>query len=917
MGRIASSVGLITGTDIVGTVDQLIALSARPRDRLLLRINTLQQQQQAYAELTASVIGVQLSGDQLSSTSLFRSKKADSSNTDALSVVTTETSAVAEHLVRTLQTAATHSVNSQQRFDAANEALGLAGSISINPDGFVDDSIPLRSLNNGRGIDLGTIRITDRSGKSSDIDLSSARTFEDVLTKINDAKIDVQATTDGDAIKLIDQTGLTDSNLIVEQLGNRETAADLGLWGIDEPSSSVTGLSLQSPVSASTKLSDLRNDQGIRFATGDDLVITLSDGTSLDVDFGDFSGAGADATLNDVVNALNSLDPLKVSASFTAGELVVNDLTGGTGSFEITDAKDAFAASDLGLTGSTTSSSITASYENKALRGASLASLGGGNGLGTLTNLDITLADGSSASVDLSSASNTNEVLDAINASGLSLIATLNDAGNGFRIRDVSGGTGTLEISSADETAANLGLQASSDDPIVVGGNLARQTVDESTLLADLNQGVGVSGGSFTITDSSGSTSAINITTDKITTVGELIDKLNGLSIGIAASLNETGDGIAVVDTAGGSLTLKISNTGTGTAASDLGIAGTATSQTFGGSTVSALIGTQADVFEIEADDTLEDIVNSINEDGRYGTASVVTNDDGTYSLNIRSKAGGEAGRLGINTSGIDLSLRTENRGRDAIITVSTDGGTNRFLTSSDGVFDDEVTGLNLTLKELSEDPVRVNVTENPEAVTKAAQSFVDQYNNLVEKLDSLTFFNSDTNEVGLLFGTSEALRIETGYSRLLSGIIRTGSTVGAGSSIRSLGEIGIRFNDQGKLSLDKSKLESAVSSNAEAVEKLFINVDEKTKVDSGLGKKLSNLADRLAGSDGGLLLNRGNTISEQIERSSDRVNTFNTRLDAERERLLAQFVATEEAIAKIQSNQSFIGQIQPITIPS
>ena len=86
MGRIQSSIGLITGTDILGTVDQLIAISAQPRDRLISRTETLRAQQQAVAELTASVIGVQLAGNQLAETSLFRSKKAESSNSDAVSV---------------------------------------------------------------------------------------------------------------------------------------------------------------------------------------------------------------------------------------------------------------------------------------------------------------------------------------------------------------------------------------------------------------------------------------------------------------------------------------------------------------------------------------------------------------------------------------------------------------------------------------------------------------------------------------------------------------------------------------------------------------------------------------------------------------------------------------------------------------
>ncbi len=127
MGRIQSSIGLITGTDIVGTVDQLIAISARPRDRLLARTETLQREQQAIAELTASVIGVQLAGNQLANTSVFRSKKGESSNADAVSVEAGNASLPGTHVVRTLRTAATHSTGSLQRFAATDQPLGICG----------------------------------------------------------------------------------------------------------------------------------------------------------------------------------------------------------------------------------------------------------------------------------------------------------------------------------------------------------------------------------------------------------------------------------------------------------------------------------------------------------------------------------------------------------------------------------------------------------------------------------------------------------------------------------------------------------------------------------------------------------------------------------------------------------------------
>lgn len=924
MGRIQSSVGLITGTDIVGTVDQLIAISAQPRDRLVASTELLANKQAAIAELTASVIGVQLAGNRLSSSTLFKSKTSTSSNSDALSVKSGSAAQVGTHVVRTLQTASTHNTTSLQRFSASDTALGFTGQISINHgESLIDDSVALSSLNNGRGVEPGVVRITDRSGKSAEIDFSGARDMDDVISLINDADINVRATTSGNSLQLIDNTGSTDSNLIVEQLGDAETAADLGIWGVDVASSTVTGLELDLP-----------------------------DGT-------------------------------------------------------------------------------------ESVRGAALSELAGGSGVGPLTNLDITLSDGSSASIDLSSATTTSEVIDAISASGLKLTVRLNDARNGFQVRDVSGGTGNFTIDAADDTASQLGLTASTTDDIVVGENLNRQNVTRDTLLEDLNGGLGVNIGSFTIKDSKGVLGAINLKTAGAKNVGELIDKINALSADVTASISENGDGISIVDNAGGSGKLTIANSGTATTASDLKIAGTATNQTIGGQTKSAIVGTSADVIEVTADDTLESLVSKINTDGRYGTASIQTNDDGSFSLRIRSQRGGEAGKLAINTTGFSLDLRTESRGADALIAVSTDGGTERYVSSSDGVFDlgtdgeqssqingstplaslkggkgislgsfkvtdslgktsavnlrvegittvgqltaainnlgigvtasinadgtgisvvdtaggsetltiedvgigrsasdlgiageattqtiagqsvsalvgpadddvtDSATGISLTLKELSTDPITITVKDDPTVVSNATKTFVDQYNKLIEKLDSLTYFNAEAQEVGLLFGSSEANRIRDSYSRLLSG------TITQAGDLKSLGSVGIRFNGEGKLEFDAEKFSDAMSDDSAAVEAFF------TTSETGLSDRLDSVADRIAGVSNSLLIGRTETLGAQITQNNARIEALNDRLDNERERLLKQFYATEEAIGKIQGNSSYLSQIERITIPT
>lgn len=787
MGRLQSSIGLITGTDIVGTVDQLIALSARPRDRLLSRNREIQGKQQQIASLTASVIGVQLAGNALSSSAIFTSKSASSSNDAALSVSTADNAPAGKYTIKTLQTAATHSIASAQRFASRDAALGFTGKIVIQASGFVDDKVALSSLNGGLGVQGGSIRLTDRSGATADVDLSSARTVDDVLQAINDADVAIDATTRDGKIRLVDRSGATTSNLKVQQLGDAETAADLGLWGIDQADNVAEGN-----------------------------VIDLPEGVV-------------------------------------------------------------------------------------SLRGAALSQLGGGNGLGDLTSLNIGLSDGSTGNVDVSQAGSLSEVIDAINGAGLGVIARVNDAGNGLRLRDVSGGDGNLTISSDDDTAAKLGLDGPITGDIAVGKDLNLATVSRDTKLADLNQGLGPTAGSFTIRDSSGAVAAVNLAVDEIETIGDLLDRINELDVDVTASLNENGDGIVITDNAGGTSPLTITDTGTGTVAQRLGLAGTAAANS------SSVVGTDAVTIEITAEDTLDSIIEKINESGRYATASAVAGDDGQFTLQIRSKQGGEAGRIGINTEGLDLSLRTTARGQDAIITLASDGGAERFLTSTDGVFEDELTGLNLTVKTTADEPITVTIDDDPGAIVSAIKRFTDQYNNLVGRIDQVTFFNADTSEVGLLFGSTETLRIQSSYSRLLS------SSSGSSAGVRSLAEIGIRLDETGKLQVDDAKLRKALTDDGEAVEKFFNNVDPDTNINSGLVGKLDRLADQFAGDETSMLLGKTRTLADQLERNNGRVESLNVRLENERERLLRQYYATEQAISRIQSNQSYASQISYI----
>ena len=93
-------------------------------------------------------------------------------------------------------------------------------------------SAALGTLNNGAGVDRGSIRITDRSGASADIDLSSTSTLAGVIATINrDNTIGVTASmnTAGDGIMLTDDSGGFGTLTVAEVDGT--TAADFGILG--------------------------------------------------------------------------------------------------------------------------------------------------------------------------------------------------------------------------------------------------------------------------------------------------------------------------------------------------------------------------------------------------------------------------------------------------------------------------------------------------------------------------------------------------------------------------------------------------------------------------------------------------------------------------------------------------------------
>jgi len=899
MGRIQSSTGLATGIDIAKTVDQLMSVSAQPRVRLENRVKGFQTQQVAVNELTAMVIAVQLQATRLGNATTLDSTKVTSSKSDVLSATASGNPARGTYVLQSVQTAQSSTATSNA-FSGPTDSLET-GDLVVRTGGFVDRQTRLDELRGGTGVSNGRIRITDRGGATANVDLRFATTIDDVVKTINTSTNSrVTAKVSGDRIVLTDTTGQTTSNLIVEELGEGRTAADLGISGINVASNSATGDGLMY-LGNSSRLSTLRDQAGIAFRSGTDLSVTLRDGSTLSVDA---NSSSSPTTVGQLITAINAVDSSKLEARIaTNGKSIelVDKTSGGT-----TFAASGNLADQLGLTSATAVSGVlTGARVVNSLGGPLLSSLKGGSGVGTASSISITNRAGVATSINLASSDSLRDVVDAINSSGAGVTASLNRSKTGIAIQDVTGSTANnLVISNndANNTATKLQLQGSYSANTVDSGALNLRYVSEATDLSKLNQGLGVRTGTIDIVNSLGERRSVDIGALTNKTIGGVIEAINGTGIGVQAALNESGDGIVVNDTSNGNGTFNIADRTGSSAAKDLGIAGQGQSKVVGGNTVRQIEGSGTYRLNVGNTPTLTSLVDLINQGEGPLTASLLVAGS-TARILFNSRASGEAGRIAIDGSDIGIDATTTSTGRDAIVAISpTESSSGTIIRSSSNTLDNAIQGLSIRISATDTNPVELRVEKDNSNIEKNLQLFVDQFNKVRDRLGVVASFDAASGKTGILYGSNEVLRIEQSLARMINQPVN-----GTGSSVRTMEQLGLSLDNEGKLRLNTSKLSRAIESDPQGV------VTFLTKETTGFSARSKELLENLVGVDKGVLVSRNDTLQRRIEESNRRIEFLNNKLDRERERLLRQFIAMEEAVSRIRGSSSGLASLQAL----
>lgn len=253
------------------------------------------------------------------------------------------------------------------------------------------------------------------------------------------------------------------------------------------------------------------------------------------------------------------------------------------------------------------------------------------------------------------------------------------------------------------------------------------------------------------------------------------------------------------------------------------------------------------DAFEVNADrpsasvtidssnNSLQGVRDAINE-ADIGVTAAIVNDGEGFRLLLSSSDTGAANALEIQVSdtgdGDDgdtsgLSRLAFNAGA-ANLVQTVEARDARFsvngldLTSASNSVSEVIDGIDLTLRDTTETPVTVGVSDNVGAVRGAIEGFVDAFNNFANVANNLTAYNADTDTAGPLQGDFSA--------RSITGQIRNALSSGADGfdgPFSTLAEIGIRTAQNGTLTINEEVFGAALSENFDDIAGIFANVGQ------------------------------------------------------------------------------------------
>ncbi len=326
----------------------------------------------------------------------------------------------------------------------------------------------------------------------------------------------------------------------------------------------------------------------------------------------------------------------------------------------------------------------------------------------------------------------------------------------------------------------------------------------------------------------------------------------------------------------------------------------------------------------IEATDTLEGIRDKINNANAGVSASIVVDSSGAR-LAVSSTATGAANGFRIQATDTGDGNNTDPAGLSSLIydpehtTDDVPDGTNLAqaaqdasvdvngirLTSTTNTFSTALSNITFTVgKQTNGTPANVTVSQDLDTITKAINDFATSYTTLATLLRTDTKYDEATNTAGTLQGDATAVSVLNQFRTAIAG------TSTASSVYNTLSSIGLSITSAGGLSVDSSKLKTALGKLPE-VKKLFASAGNSSGGDGsdGIGARLRKLGDSMLSFDG-TIASRIAGLNKLITSNQHRHDDLDARATLYEKRLRKQYTSLDTNMAGLTAQSQYVSQM-------
>ena len=460
----------------------------------------------------------------------------------------------------------------------------------------------------------------------------------------------------------------------------------------------------------------------------------------------------------------------------------------------------------------------------------------------------------------------------------------------------------TTNPSGGKDTTSTLTLVSGSSDLVGANGVLGiKSGVTNRVNLKEslVNAGLGLTVGDFDGTKNKIQINGVDFTLNKDESVNALIDRINKSGAGVTLSYQAVGDKFTFTSNEkGASGTINISGD------SDF------LNKVFGVKTTDGKV-------EVQGQDAVvavkykgsDDVVELIRDSNSFTVDGLSIGVKGTFGYKVNKD---DAGNL------LDADGNLLAPGKDPVMVLDKDA-----------------------------DAVEIDARVNTDNIVDGIKAMVEEYNKIIELVNKELTTKPDRDYSPLTSEQKKELsegEIETWEEKAKSGMLYGDSDLRmlssdlrfiiGGGNAEALKAVGITtstlYSDNGKLTLDESKLRAALETDPESVEKLFTapqgTKNEKGNDITGIATNLKNVMDKYVktlgsmDSKGILIKKAGSTSSpmsltengfyKQIAEINKQISKLQTRLESERDRYIKQFTSLETLISQMNSQSSWLSQL-------